>query len=110
MGGVGGASGNYIAVVDGNYNAISTNLFGGSTPWGVAANPVTNRDFTRILAAALHRPAIFPMPPFALKLLFGEMSQILLASQRVAPKATESAGFKFRFPQLEVALADILGS
>ena len=75
---------------------------------GVAPNPVTNVDFTRTLAAAVHRPAIFPMPAFALRLLFGEMGGILLASQRVAPKAAESAGFKFRFPEHAPALADAL--
>jgi hypothetical protein len=75
---------------------------------GVAPNPVTNADFTRALAAAVHRPAILPMPAFALRLLFGEMSEILLASQRVAPKAAESAGFRFRFPELAGALADVL--
>ncbi len=75
---------------------------------GVAPNPVTNSDFTKALAAAVHRPAIFPVPGFALSLLFGEMSGILLGSQRVAPKAAESAGFKFRFPELADALADVL--
>ena len=75
---------------------------------GVAPNPVTNAEFTRTLAAAVHRPAIFPVPGFALRLLFGEMSEILLASQRAAPKAAQSAGFTFRFPQLAGALADVL--
>jgi uncharacterized protein (TIGR01777 family) len=75
---------------------------------GVAPNPVTNADFTRALASAVHRPAIFPVPGFALHLLFGEMGDMLLASQRVAPKAAESAGFKFRFPELAGALADAL--
>ena len=75
---------------------------------GVAPNPVTNADFTRALAAAVHRPAIFPVPGLALKLLFGEMAGVLLASQRVAPKAAESAGFTFRFPTLPAALADLL--
>ena len=75
---------------------------------GTAPNPATNADFTRTLAAAVHRPAILPMPGFALKMLFGEMGEILLASQRVAPKAAESAGFQFRYPELAPALADIL--
>jgi uncharacterized protein (TIGR01777 family) len=76
---------------------------------GVAPNPVTNADFTKALAAAVHRPAIFPVPGFALSLLFGEMGGILLlASQRVVPNAAESAGFKFRFPELTGALADVL--
>lgn len=75
---------------------------------GVAPNAVTNADFTRALAAAVHRPAIFPMPGFALRLLFGDMAGMLLESQRVLPKAAESAGFTFRFPQLDAALADLL--
>jgi uncharacterized protein (TIGR01777 family) len=75
---------------------------------GVGPNPVTNADFTRALANAVHRPAIFPVPEFALKLLFGEMSSVLLASQRVVPKAAQAAGFAFRFPQLDAALADVL--
>jgi uncharacterized protein (TIGR01777 family) len=75
---------------------------------GVAPTPVINAEFTRTLAQAVHRPAIFPVPEFALKALFGEMSQVLLASQRVAPAAAEAAGFQFRFPQLAPALADLL--
>jgi hypothetical protein len=75
---------------------------------GVAPNPVTNADFTRALAAAVHRPAIFPVPAFALRLLFGEMAEILLASQRATPQAAEAAGFAFQFPQLPAALADVL--
>jgi uncharacterized protein (TIGR01777 family) len=75
---------------------------------GVAPHPVTNAEFTRVLAATLHRPAVFPVPTFGLKLLFGEMSEVLLGSQRVAPQAAESGGFHFRFPQLDRALADAL--
>ena len=77
---------------------------------GVAPIPITNADFTQALAKALHRPAIFPVPAFALKLLFGEMSEILLASQRVLPAAPEAAGFRCRFPELGAALKDLLGS
>lgn len=75
---------------------------------GVSPNPVTNAEFTKVLAAAVHRPAIFPVPAIALRMLFGEMSGMLLASQRVAPKAAESAGYTFRFPELPRALADVL--
>ncbi|HYW41490.1 MAG TPA: TIGR01777 family oxidoreductase [Bryobacteraceae bacterium] len=75
---------------------------------GTAPSPVMNADFTRALASALHRPALFPVPKLALSLLFGEMSAILLASQRVQPKEAEAAGFRFRFPQLEAALSDVL--
>ena len=75
---------------------------------GVAPNPVINAGFTRALAAAVHRPAIFPVPAFALRLIFGEMSQILLSSQRALPQAAERAGFHFRYPELAPALADVL--
>jgi len=75
---------------------------------GTAPNPVTNSQFTRELAAALHRPALFPVPALALKAMFGEMSEILLSSQRVLPKAAESGGFQFRFPQLGEAFRDLL--
>ena len=75
---------------------------------GVAPNPVSNADFTRALASAVHRPALFPVPAFALKMIFGEMSEVLLASQRVSPQAAQSAGFNFRFPQLQPAFADLL--
>ena len=69
-----------------------------------APNPVTNAVFTRELAAALHRPAIIPVPAFALKMLFGEMSQILLGGQRVIPQAALRAGFQFRYADLGQAL------
>lgn len=75
---------------------------------GVSPNPVTNAEFTKTLAATLHRPAIFPMPEFALKLMFGEMAEVVLASQRVLPNALEEAGYKFKYPDLANALADVL--
>jgi uncharacterized protein (TIGR01777 family) len=71
-------------------------------------NPVTNREFTRELAAALHRPAILPVPKFALHLLLGDMAQIVYASQRVIPQAALQAGYTFRFPDLNSALLDLL--
>jgi uncharacterized protein (TIGR01777 family) len=73
-----------------------------------APNPVTNAEFTKELAAALHRPAIFPVPRFALKLLLGEMADAVLASQRVLPKAAQSAGFQFQYPELRTALPPLL--
>jgi uncharacterized protein len=76
----------------------------------VAPNPVTNAEFTRELAHALHRPAIFPVPGFALKLLFGEMAAILLGGQRVIPQAALAAGFQFRYSELGSALAALFGS
>jgi uncharacterized protein (TIGR01777 family) len=74
----------------------------------VAPNPVTNAQFTRELARALHRPAIFPVPVFALKMLFGPMAEILYASQRVIPDAAIRAGFQFEFAELEAALRDLV--
>ena len=75
---------------------------------GVAPVPVPNAEFTRELARALHRPAILPAPPFMLRAVLGEMAGVLLDSQRVVPRAAEAAGFRFRFPQLGPALADLL--
>ena len=76
----------------------------------VAPNPVTNREFTATLARALHRPAFLPAPAFALRAMFGEMASVLLASQRVIPRAALDAGFEFRHPELGPALQDILRS
>jgi hypothetical protein len=74
----------------------------------VGPQPVTNAEFTRALAAALHRPAVFPMPGFGLKLLFGEFAEILLASQRVLPKVAERTGYHFSYPTVAAALAAAL--
>lgn len=74
---------------------------------GVAPCPVTNAEFTRTLAHALGRPAIVPMPAAALRLALGEMSAILLASQRVVPRAARDIGFTFRCRELAPALADL---
>jgi uncharacterized protein len=70
--------------------------------------PVTNREFTRALAEAVHRPAILPVPAFALRWMFGEMAQVLLASQRAVPDAAQRAGFIFQNPDLFAALAQIV--
>jgi uncharacterized protein (TIGR01777 family) len=75
---------------------------------GTAPNPVINTEFTKTLAATLHRPAIFPLPGFALKALFGEMSEVLLGSQRVLPRAAQAGGFQFRYPELAPALEALL--
>ena len=73
-----------------------------------APNPVTNSVFTESLANALGRPALLPVPAFALRWLYGEMSEVLLASQRVVPAAAEAGGFRFRYPQLGLALGSLL--
>ena len=75
-----------------------------------APAPATNAEFTRELARALHRPAFLSVPAFALKLILGDMSQMLLGSQRVLPEAALQAGFDFRYSDLGAALAAALGS
>jgi uncharacterized protein (TIGR01777 family) len=66
-----------------------------------APEPLRNRDFSRVLARALHRPALLPTPPFALRLLFGEMAdEALLASQRAVPRRALDDGFQFHRPTL----------
>jgi hypothetical protein len=70
--------------------------------------PVTNREFTRALAEAVHRPAILPVPAFALRWIFGEMSEVLLASQRALPDAAQRAGFVFQHPDIFAALAELV--
>lgn len=75
----------------------------------VAPNPVTNREFTRALARVLHRPAVFPVPAFGLKVLMGDFGEVLLASQRVVPRVAERTGYQFKHPNLEAALRAILG-
>lgn len=72
-------------------------------------NPVTNRDFTKALAQALHRPALFPVPGFVLRLLFGEMAdEALLGGQPAVPRRAEAAGFAFQFRNIESALQHAL--
>ncbi|MDY7117408.1 TIGR01777 family oxidoreductase [Halomonas sp. SSL-5] len=76
---------------------------------GSAPHPVTNAEFTRTLAKALGRPALFPVPAIALETAFGEMARLLLTGADMRPKRLQEAGFEFRFERLEAALADILG-
>lgn len=75
---------------------------------GTAPTPERNSDFTRKLAAAVHRPAIFPVPGFVLKIVLGGFGGALLAGQKAMPAALEKDGFEFRFPTLESALADLV--
>jgi uncharacterized protein (TIGR01777 family) len=75
----------------------------------VAPQPVRNADFSRALGHAMHRPAIFPTPAFALKFALGEMADaLLLASQRVAPARLEQLGHRFSQRDLGTALASVL--
>jgi len=70
-------------------------------------SPATNADFTRSLARSLHRPGFMTVPRFALELVLGEMSDALLSSTRAVPEAALAAGFTFRYPGLEAALAHL---
>ncbi len=75
----------------------------------VAPNPVRNADLTRALSHELHRPSWVPVPKLALEVLLGEMADAaVLASQRVAPRALADAGFAFRSPTIDGALASVL--
>ncbi len=73
-----------------------------------APSPLKNTDFTHDLAAVLKRPAIVPVPLIALKLILGEMANVLVASQRVVPQAATKAGYEFRYPKLRPALQQLL--
>ena len=69
-----------------------------------APNPVTNHTFTKTLGAWLHRPTFFTLPAFLLKLIFGEMSTLLIDGQKVLPKALLDSGFEFKHQTLKEAL------
>jgi uncharacterized protein (TIGR01777 family) len=75
-----------------------------------APEPVTNRDFTKALAAALHRPAILPVPAFAVRIAFGAMGdEALLASERVVPARAVADGFRFTYGDLSTSLRHAVG-
>ena len=73
-----------------------------------APEPVTNKAFSRALGRALHRPAVAPLPAFALRLHYGDMAEIVTEGQRAVPERALAAGFAFRHPDLDAALADAL--
>ena len=69
-----------------------------------APNPVTNRDYTKAVADAVHRPALFPAPAAALKLALGGFADSIVGGQRVIPKRLLDAGFEFAYPEIGPAL------
>lgn len=67
-------------------------------------NPVTNNEFSQTLASAMHRPCVMRMPEFAMRMMMGEMADLILYGQRVIPKRLQQSGFEFQYPELEHAL------
>lgn len=84
-------------------NEQAIGVFNASSP-----NPVTNKVFTKALGKALCRPAFFPMPEKVLKLLFGEMAELLLVSDKMLPQRLIEEGFTFAYPKLDEALDVII--
>ena len=76
---------------------------------GVSPGVCTNKEFARALGRALHRPALLPIPPIAMKIALGEIAEVLLASQRCVPKAALDSGFRYKFPEIDGALRDLVG-
>jgi uncharacterized protein (TIGR01777 family) len=76
---------------------------------GTAPNPVTNYAFTKALGRALHRPTVFPIPAFALRLRFGQVAGVMTTGQRVLPRRPLELGYQFKFPTIDEALTDVLG-
>jgi uncharacterized protein (TIGR01777 family) len=80
-----------------------------SGPFNLTApNPVTNAQFARALGRVMGRPALVPVPGFAMRLAFGEVADLLLTGQRAVPRRLLDLGFQFRFPVAEAALHDLL--
>lgn len=73
-----------------------------------APTPLRQKDFAKALGRAVHRPALLPMPAFALRALFGEMAELLLGSQRVIPQAAVDQGFRFEHADIHSALLGVL--
>ena len=89
-------------------HALDTELAG---PANVVGGAVTNREFTKALGRALHRPTVFPLPAFAIRLAFGPMGEeLLLGGQRPVAERLEQAGFSFHDTDLDAALAAALAS
>ena len=91
----------YLAAIDG---ATWTGPVNASAP-----GPVTNATFSKALGRALHRPALLPIPGFALRLLYGDMAEVVTEGQRAVPRRPLDLGYAFEHPDLDEALRDALG-
>lgn len=90
----------YLAAID---DSKWTGVVNGSAP-----EPVTNREFSKALGRALHRPAVAPVPALAIKLLYGEMAEVVTGGQRAIPGRTLELGYSFEHPELDEALRSAL--
>jgi hypothetical protein len=80
-----------------------------SGPFNLAApEPVTNRQFAQAIGKVMHRPSFLPAPAFALRLMMGELADLVLEGQRAVPQRLQELGFTFRFPTAQDALTDLL--
>jgi uncharacterized protein (TIGR01777 family) len=96
-------------IVGAIYHGIATDSLSGPVN-AVAPEQVTNRAFGKTLGRVLGRPAVVPLPAFAVRLIFGQMGdELLLSGQRVKPEELVESGYEFRFPTLEGALRHLLG-
>ena len=94
----------YIAIIEKLLESTTLQgIFNGTAP-----KPVTNAEFSKTLGQVLNRPAFIPIPALVLKILLGEMAELLLGGQRVLPARIEQAGFEFKFKTLSKALSDVL--
>jgi uncharacterized protein (TIGR01777 family) len=75
-----------------------------------APNPATNAQLSKVLGRVLHRPAVLPVPGAALKLLYGDMAELVTTGQRARPAQLQQLGYQFAHAELEEALRDVLGS
>lgn len=88
-------------------HAIDNNKLRGAVN-AASPNPVRMKEFAKTLGIVLHRPSLFPVPKFLLKIVVGEAAEVVTASQRVDVKKLLSSGYKFKFEKLEEALTDLL--
>jgi uncharacterized protein (TIGR01777 family) len=91
----------YLAALDGEGWSGPVN--------GTAPEPVTNAEFSKALGRALGRPAVLPVPAFAIRTLYGEMAEIVTEGQRAVPARTLESGYVFQQPELDAALRSALG-
>jgi len=90
----------YLAALDGEHWSGAVNA--------TAPTPATNKEFSVALGRALHRPALAPVPSFAIRALYGEMAQIVITGHRAVPERTQALGFSFAHSELDEALRSAL--